>query len=80
MASFPDATTTTDSESTTETTDTTTDGSTDTTTDESTEGTDGLLARLAERARTVADLLAPFTSLLTTVVQAATVWTLVRKA
>lgn len=42
--------------------------------------TSGLLARLAERARQVADLLAPFTNLLSAIVQAATVAALVRQA
>lgn len=40
----------------------------------------GLLTRLSEKARLFADLLEPFTNLLTAIVQAATVAALVRNA
>jgi len=41
---------------------------------------DGLLGRIATVAERIADVLSPFTELLTVIVQGATVWTLVRKA
>ncbi len=59
------------------------DSTTDTTTEETSTTDDddpGLVARLAEKARTLSDLVEPFATLLTAVVQAATVATLVRQA
>ena len=42
-------------------------------------GSTGPLARIAEKAAAVADVLSPFTSLLTAVVQAVTVWQLIKQ-
>jgi len=72
MASFPEQQTTTSNS---------TDAAAESDSGDSTDETDdgpGLLGRFANYARTVADVLSPFTQLLTALVQAATVYTFVR--
>jgi|GEM_PF-5457529 len=77
MASFPNQPTTTSNSTDTAADEAT---ATDDPADETNSDSPGLLARLAQRTRTLADVLAPFSTLLTGLVQLLTVAQLARQA